>query len=59
MWFIGDSDADIECAHNLGCKAILYGEHAKTLTDYTQTSLGGFPYEHHTLNHDELQALIR
>ena len=58
MWFIGDSDADIECAHNLGCKAMLYGEHAKTLPDYTPNSLSGFDFIYHADNHDDLQTLL-
>ena len=25
VWFVGDSDIDLECAQNTGCTAILYG----------------------------------
>jgi phosphoglycolate phosphatase len=26
IWFIGDTDIDLECAQNFGCKAVLIGE---------------------------------
>ena len=59
IWFVGDSDVDLECAHNIGCVPILYGEHATTLEGYTNESLNGFAYTHHALGHDEFQELVR
>ncbi len=50
VWFIGDSLVDIQTAHNLGCKAVLFG--AATLPDNISTHLS-------VNNHDELLKLLR
>jgi len=55
VWFIGDSDIDLECAMNTGCTAILFGESAKDHPDYTHTHYQGFPY--HAYTHDHAQVL--
>jgi phosphoglycolate phosphatase len=47
MWFIGDSDIDLETAKNTGCTPILYGEYAATQAAYTPTDFHGFPYSAH------------
>lgn len=32
IWFIGDTIADIDCAYNSGCRAILYGHSSKEIS---------------------------
>ncbi|MBN8828588.1 MAG: HAD family hydrolase [Sphingobacteriia bacterium] len=51
VWFIGDTFADIECAHNAGFKAVLIGEYNSKL----------MPREPHLVinNHKELLDLIK
>ncbi len=56
MWFIGDSDIDLETAKNTGCTPILYGEHACTQSAYTPTHYHGFPYMAHAKTLDEVKA---
>ena len=58
VWFIGDSDVDLECALNTGCTAILYGESAKDHPDYSTTHFHGFPYHAHVHNHTETLNLL-
>ena len=58
IWFIGDSDIDLECAQNSGCTPILYGEHAATMEGYTPEGLNGFAFTRHTRAHDALQGLL-
>jgi len=58
VWFIGDSDVDLECALNTGCTAILYGELAKVHPEYTDTHFQGQPYHAHVHNHKEVLALL-
>jgi phosphoglycolate phosphatase len=59
VWFIGDSDVDLECALNTGCTAILYGESAKNHPQYSTTHFHGIPYHAHVHGHDALLALLR
>lgn len=49
VWFIGDSVIDIECAHNTGCAALLYGPH---------TSNVELAYAHHAPNHIDLLRVL-
>ena len=58
VWFIGDSDVDLECALNTGCTAILYGESAKDHPEYTDTHFQGMPYHAHAHNHEQTLALL-
>lgn len=58
VWFVGDSEVDIECAMNTGCTAILYGPDAKAHPEFTQTHYRGFPYHIHVHNHQETLALL-
>lgn len=59
MWFIGDSDVDLECAQASGCSAILFGEHAATQGGYAHDSLNGFPYAHYALEHADIHHVIQ
>jgi phosphoglycolate phosphatase len=59
VWFIGDSEIDLECALNCGCTAILYGELARTHADYSETHYQGFPYHVHVDSHAEIMELLR
>jgi len=58
VWFIGDSEIDLECAEATGCTAILYGEIAKTHAAYNATHYHGFPYHAHVHHHGELLGLL-
>lgn len=59
VWFIGDSEIDLECAKNTGCTAILYGNDATAHPDYSKTHYQGFPYHAHAVNHQQTLALFR
>lgn len=58
VWFIGDSEIDLECAMNTGCTAILYGENAREHPDYTETHYQGFPYHAHVHTHEDTLRLF-
>ena len=58
VWFIGDSDVDLECAMNTGCTAILYGESAKEHPDYSATHYQGIPYHAHVYGHEEVLGFL-
>lgn len=58
IWFIGDSDIDLECAKNTNCTAILYGDFAATQPEYTETHYAGFPFAAYTPTHAELVGLF-
>ncbi|MCE2926337.1 MAG: HAD family hydrolase [Rickettsiales bacterium] len=58
VWFIGDSEIDLECAHNTGCTAILYGDHALTHPDYSQSHYQGFAYHAHVHDHAQMLRLL-
>ncbi|MDE3016473.1 MAG: HAD family hydrolase [Pseudomonadota bacterium] len=58
VWFIGDSDIDLECANTTGCTAILYGESARHHLKYTTTHFHGFPYRAHVHTHKELLVIL-
>jgi phosphoglycolate phosphatase len=58
IWFIGDSEIDLECAKNTGCTAILYGDDASAHPEYSQTHYRGFPYSAHVLNHRQIMEML-
>ncbi|MFO0388819.1 MAG: HAD family hydrolase [Alphaproteobacteria bacterium] len=58
VWFVGDSEIDLECALNTGCTAILYGELAREHPEYTATHFQGFPYHAHVHGHTEMLDLL-
>ena len=58
VWFVGDSEIDIECAMNTGCTAILYGTHATEQPQFSKTHYHGFPYHAHVHDHTELLELL-
>lgn len=58
IWFIGDSEIDLECALNTGCTAILYGDDASSHPDYSKTHYQGFPYHAHVASHAELLGVL-
>ena len=53
VWFIGDTNADLGCANNIGATAILYGDHATE-----GMTLNGDPFAAHVRTLAELEALI-
>lgn len=58
VWFVGDSEIDLECAMHCGCTAILYGDLASAHPSYTASHYGGFPYHAHVQNHREILQLL-
>lgn len=58
VWFIGDSEVDIECAEVCGCTAILYGAEARVNPRYSATHYYDFPYHTHVDDHTQLLALL-
>lgn len=58
VWFIGDSEIDLECAQISGCTAILYGTLVKDQPSYTGTHFCGFPYQAHVHSHEETLAML-
>ena len=58
VWFVGDSDVDLECALNTGCTAILYGASAKDHPAYTATHFHDQPFHAHVHDHEALLDLI-
>lgn len=58
VWFIGDSDIDLECAMNCGCTAILYGDFASQQTGYTATHFNGYPFHAHAISHTQTLQLL-
>lgn len=58
VWFVGDSDVDLECALNTGCTAILYGISAKDHPAYTLTHFHDMPYHAHVYDHRQLLDLL-
>lgn len=59
IWFIGDSEIDLECAKNTGCTAILYGDEARDNAEYSKTHYKGFPYHAHAQNHQQFLRMLR
>ncbi len=58
VWFVGDSEIDLECALACGCTAILYGETAKLHPEFSATHYLGFPYHAHVHHHGETLGLL-
>jgi phosphoglycolate phosphatase len=58
IWFIGDSEIDLECAEETGCTAILFGGVAKTHDAYSPTHYHGFPFQVHAHDHDDVLKLL-
>ncbi len=58
VWFIGDSEVDLQCAEGCGCTAILYGESARGHSGYTGTHYNGFPYDAHVHHHKDTLKLL-
>lgn len=59
VWFIGDSDIDLECAKNVGCTAILYGPTPKEHGAFTPTHFQSHPYHAYVETHRELIDLFK
>lgn len=58
VWFIGDSEIDLECAENTGCTGILFGPTAKEHAGYEATRYNGFRYHAHAEDHEQVLALL-
>lgn len=59
VWFIGDSNADLECAHNAGLTPVLFGEVIAAEHDTEKHLYRGWGYEAYTPDYPELLALLR
>lgn len=58
VWFIGDSDIDLHCAANTGCTPILFGPHAPTQKEFSESHYHGHPYAHFVTDHAALTRLL-
>lgn len=58
VWFIGDSNADLECAHNAALTPILYGELIEKEHDPDKQFYRGWGYAAYAAEHGELLGLI-
>lgn len=58
IWFVGDSEIDLETAANCGCTAILFGEDAPKRSEFSTTHYHGFPYLRHVHTHQQLQEIL-
>lgn len=59
IWFLGDSDIDLECAKNTGCTPLLYGPVAAAHPEFTPTHFMGFPYNAFVMSHQDMLALYK
>jgi len=59
VWFIGDSDIDLECAKNTGCTAILYGPTPTEHGIFTDTHFQQIPYHAYVKDHAEMIDLFK
>lgn len=59
VWFVGDSDIDLECARNTGCVPLLYGQVAASHPEFTGKSYCGFAFHAYAADHSELGALFK
>ncbi len=58
VWFIGDSEIDLECAGNCGVSAILYGDFAREQTSFTDKDFAGFSYNAYVKDHAQMLELF-
>lgn len=59
VWFVGDSDIDLECARNAGCTAVLYGAAPHEHGEFTATHFQSMPYHAHVIDHTQLMQLLK
>lgn len=59
IWFVGDSEIDLETAVATGCTGILYGDYAGTQPGFTETHYLGFPYAYYVPDHESLIGLLK
>lgn len=59
VWFIGDSEIDLECARNTGCHPVLYGDYPHEELSAQAGHFRGFPYARHARDHAALERLLR
>lgn len=59
VWFIGDSNADLECAHNAAITPILFGELIEREHDAEKRIYRGWGYEAYAAEHAGLYALLQ
>lgn len=55
VWFVGDSEIDLECAGNVGATPILYGD----ITPDGDGQYNGHAFLHHVKDHAELVQLFK
>jgi phosphoglycolate phosphatase len=53
VWFVGDTVIDLECAHNAGLTAVLYGD-----VQTEDMRYGGHAFDAHCRDHAALQQLL-
>jgi phosphoglycolate phosphatase len=55
VWFVGDSEIDLECAQATGMTPLFYGP---AEIEEGAKMYGNFPFAHYVRDHDELKALL-
>lgn len=58
VWFIGDSDVDLECANAAGLSAVLYGELIEAEHDAEKHFYRGWGYHAYAPDHATLQTMV-
>ncbi len=59
IWFVGDSEVDLEAAAAAGCTPILFGDFAPTRPGFTPTHYLGFAYSCYACDHAALLKLLK
>lgn len=59
VWFVGDSDVDLECAKNTGCVPVLYGPIELEDGQVLEGNYNGFRYEHYAPDHPSFMELLQ
>lgn len=59
VWFVGDSEVDIEVAHATGCLPVLYGDTPTPDGHVREGMYGGFKVAHVVPDHQALLSLLK
>lgn len=58
VWFVGDSEIDLETAAACGCTGIIFGDYAPARPEFSATHYHGFPYSTHAPDHAALREIL-
>lgn len=59
VWFVGDSNVDLEIAKNTGCVPVLYGEVESEIVNEQLRRYQGLDVHHHTRTHEAFLVYLR